>query len=757
MTNSPTFEDETAPVDERVTDLLRRMTLAEKAGQLVGIFSSEKQIDLYESHTLQDVEHLIRERGIGSVTPFATGFSSHNSPAVVPRIANRLQRVAREETRLGIPLLIPVDAVHGHANVKGATIFPHNLGMAATWNPDLVRGVGRATAIEMRATGATMNYSPNVDVARDPRWGRTYETYGESSHLVGELAAAEIKGLQGAPTSDDGRTNSTFSLDDAVAATAKHFPAYSSPVGGEDGAPNDIPMSTLRRVFIPPFKQAIQASTAAVMPSYSSVAGEPVHGSRRFLTTLLREELGFDGIVASDWHGVAFLANQHRTSPSLSAATVQAISAGLDVASIGGPGYADRLVEAVESGAISKGRLNQSVRRVLALKFRLGLFDDPYVDLGRRVGQSDHRELSRQSARESVILAKNDGGTLPLPDDCDQVLVTGPNADSLDPLCGGWTVSDLSSSHGTTVRAGVETATNEETTVTFEPGTAANGEYNSDTVELVESAASAAAESDAAIVVCGEGWYVHEFGPETIAGPTGQFPTRTDLGLPTAQTKLLERVAETGTPTVLVVVSGRPLAIPAEVELADAVLLTFYPGYEGGAAIGEILTGETNPSGKLPISMPKSEGHLPTVHDHRPHPRPLGDDEHPPSYDPVFAFGHGLSYAEFRYDSITCSSERIKSDEGVEVTVSVENRSNRPGTEIVQLYLRDVVSSWVTPVQELKGFQRVSIPAGGQTDVTFTLDPSDLAVSKPDGSAVVEPGRFEVLCGGLSTSFSVSE
>ncbi|WP_408957673.1 glycoside hydrolase family 3 N-terminal domain-containing protein [Natrinema sp. 74] len=745
---TPTYEDRDASIDERVTDLLERMTLAEKTGQLTGVFSSDARAEPYGSHTLKDLESLVRERGIGWVTPFATGFSTHNSPAVVPRIANRLQRIAREETRLGIPLLVPVDAVHGHANVAGATVFPHNLGLAATWSRDLVRRAARVTATEMRATGATVNYSPNADVAREPRWGRTYETYGEAASLVGELARAEVEGLQG-DTDGAGLADET-----AVAATVKHFPAYSAPRRGEDAAPNDVSMSTLRRVFVPPFERAIDAGAAAVMPSYSSVDGEPIHGSRRFLTALLREELGFDGLTLSDWHGVAFLHSQHGTASSLRDAVDQATRAGLDVASIGGREYADLLVDSVEADAVAERRLDESVRRVLELKFRLGLFDDPYVDpsKGRAVvGRDAHRELSLTCARESIVLLQNDDGLLPLEDGIDDLLVTGPNADSLDALCGGWTVADLSTDHGTTVRGGLDTVTDAETTVAFEPGASTRS-----TTDL-DAAAAAASAADAAVVVLGENWYVHEFGPAAVTGPTGEFPTRNRLELPPAQTRLLERVAETGTPTVLVVVGGRPVAIPDEARLADAVVLGFYPGYEGGRAIADVLVGETNPSGRLPISMPKSVGHLPTVHDHDPSPRPLGEDAHPPAYDPLFAFGHGLSYTDFEYEAISCSTERHDPADDLAVSVTVTNRGDRAGTEVVQLYLRDVVSSRVTPVRELVGFERVSLEPGDRTQATFSLNPADMSVVHPDGTTVVEPGRFEVLSGGRSAEFTVTE
>lgn len=471
MTNDDyTYEDSGASVDLRVEDLLERMTIEEKAGQLTGMWvgkfsltDSSTNVDGLVEQTLSDVKNAIRTTGIGSATPFGTGISPHNNPAVTSRIANQLQRVAINETRLGIPIIVPVDAVHGHANVDGSTIFPHNLGMAATWDPDIVRRSARITAKEMRATGATQNYSPTADVARDPRWGRTYETYGESSHLVQEMAAAEIQGLQ--------RRESSIS--EGVAATTKHFPAYSGPVRGEDAAPVDVSPTTLRRVYVPPFERAIDEGTLGIMPSYNSVDREPVHGSRRLLTGLLREELGFEEAVYSDWLGVDMLSKNHRTADSPSDAARQAIDAGLDVFSVGGPETADRIIELVESGQCSEERLDESVRRILETKFRLGLFDDPFVhpsDASDVVGKLVHRQAALDSVRRSVTLLQNDDQTLPLDPDVDSVLVTGPNADSINNLCGGWSVVQNDNYSGSTVLDGVDIATESNTSITHETG-----------------------------------------------------------------------------------------------------------------------------------------------------------------------------------------------------------------------------------------------------------------------------------------------
>jgi len=744
-----TYTDSSAPIGARVEDLLDRMTVEEKAGQLTGMWvgkfsmtNSSTGVDGLVEQTLDDVKDSIRTSGVGSVTPFGTGISPYNNPAVTSRIANQLQRVAINETRFGIPLLLPVDAIHGHANVDGSTIFPHNLGMAATWNPDIVRRSARITAKEMRATGATQNYSPTADVARDPRWGRTYETYGESPHLVQELVAAEIRGLQ----------HRDASLSEGVAATTKHFPAYGGPMRGEDAAPVDVSPTTLQRVYLPPFKRAVDEGALGIMPSYNSVDREPVHGSRRLLTELLRGELGFDGAVYSDWLATEMLPNNHQTSDSLSEAVWQVLDAGMDVFSVGGPDTADTIVDLVESGQYPERRLDEHVRRLLKTKFRLGLFDDPFVhpsDASDIVGNLDHRQVALDSVRQSVTLLQNTDETLPLDPALDSVLVTGPNADSINNLCGGWSVVQNDSYRGSTIRNGVSLVTGDTTSITYEPGASIT-----ETKDL-ERVRSAAADSEAAVVVLGENWYIHEFGPRSVTGPTDEFPKRDQLSLPEAQRQLLKTVSETGTPTVLVVISGRPLVLTDVVEHADAVLMGYLPGKEGGQGIAEVVFGKVNPSGKLPISMPKSIGQLPQTHDRLPHPTPIGENEHSPSYDPLFEFGHGLSYADCSYEAIDVAQPTVGTNDSIDVTVTLENESERSVDEIVQLYVRDCVSSRVTPVRELKAFDRVSVPAGESTRATLSIDVDDLGVVQPDGTMEVEPGRFVVTSGGLSTEFEV--
>jgi len=358
--SSGTYLDTTLSIDKRVTDLLERMTLEEKVGQLVGSYVG----DLGEwGRDVDDVICDIDEYHVGSVAPFGWGGSPNETAEEAVEAANRLQKHARNESRLGIPLLFASDAIHGHAYINDATVFPNNLGMAATWDPELVERVAETTGEEMRATGARQNYDPTCDVARDQRWGRTGETFGESPRLCGELAASKVRGYQGAQLDER-----------SVAATAKHFPAYSEPVRGEDGSPVDVSPNTLRTTFLPPFERVIDEGVASVMPCYNSIDGEPVHGSRRFLTELLRDELGFEGTVVSDWNGVSQLHEEHRTAGSAKGAAYQTRVAGLDIASVAGPEHASHLIELVDDSQLSESVIDTSVERVLRLKFQLGLF-----------------------------------------------------------------------------------------------------------------------------------------------------------------------------------------------------------------------------------------------------------------------------------------------------------------------------------------------------------------------------------------------
>ncbi|MCT9098283.1 glycoside hydrolase family 3 N-terminal domain-containing protein [Haloarchaeobius sp. HME9146] len=722
--------------EARVETLLDEMTIREKAAQLAGTYVGT----MGETRTVEDAEEMVRDHGLGFVTPFGYGASPHRDSTEVVEIANELQRVAREESRLGIPILIPVDAIHGNAYVEDTTIFPHNLGVAAARDRDLSEQVGAVTATEVAATGSSLTYGPTCDVGRDPRWGRTFETFGESPYLVGELAAAKVRGIHDAPVD--------------VAAMAKHFPAYGEPERGEDTAPVDRSLSSLYRDFIPSFEKVIDEGVEGIMPSYNSINGEPSHGSRRWLTDVLRDEFGFDGYVASDWNGINMLHDDHRVATTSKDAIHQSFDAGVDVHSLGEVDHIEHIADLVESGVITEDAVDESVRRVLELKAELGLFEDPFVDpteSADTLGKPTHQQVSLEAARKSMTLLKNDDDRLPFDADTDEILVTGPNADSLVNQVGGWSLKEEHELSGATIRDGIEELSSAETTVNYERGS------GTDEPGDIDAAVEAAESSDAAVVVLGENWYIHEFGPQDVTGPTEDFPNRAELTLPDAQRELLEAVLETGTPTALVLVTGRPLAIPWAAENVDAILQAYYPGAQGGRAVAETLFGENNPAGKLPISVPRSESQLPVRHNHLPNPTPIGEGEHLPSYDPLFAFGHGLSYTEFEYGELSVSDDTLAEGESVSVSVTLENTGDRAGDEVVQLFAGRDYSTVVTPVKELVGFERVTLEPGEETTVTFEVTTETFDVVHPDGASRFEPGKVSLWCESTETSLEVVE
>jgi len=728
----PLYQDASAATETRVEDLLDRMTVDEKVGQLVGGWAGH----FTQFLDLDDAADLITEEGIGAASPFGWSGSIAHAVDDVVDAANTLQETAVEETRLGIPILTPVDAVHGHAYVSEATVFPNNLGVAATWDPALAEAAADVTATEMRATGATQNYAPTIDIARDPRWGRTFETLGESPYLTKEFVRRQVEGYEGGDKTED-----------AVHATGKHFPAYGQPERGEDTSVVSLSEYEIRRMILPPAEEAIEAGVSSVMPSYNSINGEPVHGSEYYVEEMLRDQLDFEGHVVSDWGGIDHLWDWHKTAEDVTDAHKQTRDAGLDIASVGGPRHLEALHELVDAGEITEDRLDESVRRVLRAKFELGLFEDPYVDAEDAtevVGSEDHRNLARESARKSMTLLKNDD-LLPLDRDAD-VFVTGPNADDLVRQRGGWTAyeGDIG---GTTVREGIAAAS--EGTVTYEPGTETDEEID------IDAAVEAARDADVAVVALGEYWYIHEFVSETEDTGNGNFPTRLDLRLSDAQRELVQAIHETGTPTVGLIVSGRAHIVDWMADNVPAILMAYFPGTEGGHAVADVLYGDADPGGRLPISIPKDEGQLPTYFNYFAHPRPIGQETHPPSYDPLYGFGHGLSYTDFEYTDVSLVEETIAPGETATVEVTVENVGDRAGDEVVQLYMEDLVSSKVTPERELRGFERVSLDAGEATTVALDLTPDDLAIIEPDGEKHVEPGTFELTVGDETLELDV--
>ncbi|MFC6975237.1 glycoside hydrolase family 3 N-terminal domain-containing protein [Halomicroarcula sp. GCM10025709] len=731
----PLYRDATVSTPKRVADLLERMTLEEKVGQLVGTWAGH--LDGFKD--ADDVADEIRDHAVGAVASFGWGGAVDKRLDDIVETVNRLQEVALSETRLGIPLLFNVDAVHGHAYVAEGTAFPNGLGAAATWDVEAIERAASITATEVRRSGAHQNYSPTCDVARDPRWGRTFETFGESPYLCGKLAAAKVRGYQG-----DGIEDRS-----SVVATAKHFPAYSQPERGEDAAPVEVSDYLLRNVFLPSFLDVLDEGVESVMPSYNAIDGEPAHGSQRYLTDLLRGTLGFDGTVVSDWGGVRMLDADHHITADHCESVRQTREAGLDIASVDAVDHAEHLVSLVEDGEVAEAVVDDSVERVLEQKFRLGLFEDAFVDPSEArdiVGAEAHREASLDAARDSMTLLQNDD-LLPLADDTD-VLVAGPNADDVVHQLGGWSVPDPEGTDVVTIRDGIDAASAGR--VVYEQGATIN-----DTLDI-DAAVEAAKAVDVAVVAVGEPWYLHEFGPTADTGTEPEeFPNRHTLSLPDAQRELVEAIHETGTPVVGVLVTGRPLVVDWLAEHVPALLMAYYPGTMGGRAVAETLFGKNDPSGRLPITIPRSTGHLQSRFNHFPHPTPIGADEHPSSYDPLFEFGHGLSYADFAVGDVALSASTIGPHEPTTVRVPVENVSDRAGTEVVQVYVTDHASDRVTPVRELRGFERVELAAAEATTVEIELDASELGRVDADGNRETVPGTYTVHVGDQSVELTI--
>ena len=739
------YLDSNQSVETRVKDLLKRMTLKEKVGQMAGSLFMD----------LERAEEDIKNYCIGAGAPLFYAWTSNN-PKDMANFTNSIQKFAVEKTRLGIPILLYLDAVHGHAFVKGTTVFPHNLGLAATWDPDLGIKVATITAREVRATGIHQTFSPICDIAREPRWGRTYETFGEVPYLCSVMSAAKVKGYQG----DGG-----IKIDEEhVIATAKHFPAYSCPERGEDASPVDISDYTFRTIHLPPFQAAIKAGAWAIMPCYNEINGKPVHGSKEYLSDLLRRELGFKGIVVSDARGIDMLHEYHRTAETYEEAIRQGVEAGIDIAIFSGSKYASALSKLVENDEISERRIDESVGRILEVKFRLGLFENPYVNPERAsslLRHREHREVALLAARKSMTLLKNEGNLLPLPKDPGTVLVTGPNADSVENQLGGWSNTTPPLPSAVTILEGIKSKVSPKTKVLYIKGSGIREPEN------IKEARELAEKSNVAIVAVGEPAYIHEFWTlDDILNSTSltrekelkllarleQFPCRTMLDLPQAQLDLIKAVHETGTPTVAVLITGRPLTIKWVAEKIPAVLMAYLPGAEGGKAVADVLFGDYNPSGRLPISIARSIGQLPVRHNYKPYPFV---ERHPPAYAPLFEFGFGLNYTRFEYSDLKVSQNKVDPSGKVEVSVTVKNVGDRAGDEIVQLYVNDVYSSRVTPSKELKAFRRITLKQGESRRVTFTLMMEDLGVLQDNGELVTEPGTFEVMVGDLKSRFEV--
>jgi beta-glucosidase len=706
----PPYRNPALSVDERVADLVSRMTLEEKVGQLLMLDARGEDLSFVNTRQPGALLHILGAK-IGRAMDLAA------------------------KNRLGIPLLIGEDGIHGHSFWKGANIFPTQLAMAASWNPELLERVGRVTAEEMAPTGIHETFSPVLCLTRDLRWGRTGETFGEDPYLIGELGIALIRGYQGK------------GLDDptAVVATAKHYAGYSETQGGRDASEADISRRKLRSYFLPPFERAARAGAMMFMTGYQSMDGVPSTVSRWLLRDVLKDEWGFKGVLVTDWDNVGRLVHEQKVAATYADAASLAIRAGNDLI-MTTPGFYEGAIEAVKSGRLKESEIDEPLTRLLALKFRMGLFENPRrPDLAKaaaEVARPDHRAAVLDAARQSLVLLQNDG-LLPLdPHKVKTIAVVGPNADDDLQQLGDWSLGSPQHppeagkhprERTVTVLDGIKAVAPPGTTVRHEKGCA----IHDAALSGLPAAVAAAQASDVIVAVVGD--HLDFIGEEKSTAT---------LEMQGGQVALLDALEKTGKPMVVVLVNSKPLVLPPSVRRAAAILEGFNPGMEGGRAIAEAMFGQLNPSGKLTISFPVHVGQQPVFYNQV-------RGQHGTRYadltqEPLFPFGHGLSYTTYRYSNARLASPTLARGQAATVSVDVENRGSRAGDEVVQVYVSDVVTSVTWVGKSLQGFSRVHLAPGEQKAVTVTLPWEAFQLVDADGRRVVEPGEFQVLVGPSS-------
>ncbi len=729
MGREPFYLDPKIDVDHKVEDLVRRMTLREKLAQLGSIPVTELLAD--GKLSVKKARRLLRN-GIGQIARVAGNRTFELEPNEAAEICNSIQKLLLEKTRSKIPAIVHEECLSGFM-AKGATTFPQAIGLASTWDPELIQNMTSVIRKQMRATGAHQGLSPVLDVARDPRWGRTEETLGEDPYLVACMGTAYIKGLQG-----DGAGSEMI-------ATPKHFAAHGFGEGGRNCASVHVPLREFREVFLFPFEAAIkEAKARSLMNAYHEIDGIPCAASRDLLTGILRQEWGFEGFVVSDYGSIKMLETLHNVAADEKEAAVQALEAGIDVELPNVMCYGKPLLQAVKEGLISEATLNEAVSRVLRAKFLLGIFKNPYVDADKAAelfDTSDDRALALQAARESIVLLKNDG-ILPFNKDVDSIAVIGPNADNTRNLLGDYSYTAHLSRESdavpiVSILAGIKRKVSRETKVYYVKGCDVTGT----STEGFEDAVEATAKSDVVVAVVGE-----RSGLST-SDVSGEGRDRTSLKLPGVQEEIVRTLCKTGKPVIAVLVNGRPLNLSWIVENCSAIVESWFPGEEGGTAVAEVLFGDYNPGGKLPISFPFNVGQVPLHYSRKPS---SFRDYVFTKTQPLFPFGHGLSYTKFEYGSLSITPGKVGPTGVVMISFGVENIGDRAGDEVVQLYIRDPVASVSGLVKELKGFNRMRLKPEEKRTVRFRLSMDQLAFYDRYMRLVVEPGIFEVMVGASS-------
>ncbi|MCH8837899.1 MAG: glycoside hydrolase family 3 C-terminal domain-containing protein [Candidatus Marinimicrobia bacterium] len=725
-------ERNSSSMESKVQDLLSKMTLEEKVGQMTqvtlqvvsktrGAWGQKHEIDL------EKLRAAIVKYHVGSIlNVYDMALTLDEWQALITQI----QDIATKETNLGIPVIYGIDAIHGANYVMEATLFPQSIALAATRNPALVKKSAEITAYEIRAAGIPWNFNPVLGVGRNQLWPRLWETFGEDPYLVSMMGEAYIQGIEGSP-------NSIGDMD-KTAACMKHFIGYTVPLSGKDRTPAWIPERMLRDYFLPPFRKAVEAGVHTVMVNSGEINGIPVHGDHYLLTEVLKNELGFQGFVVSDWADVNNLYTRDKVSASPEAAVKLAVMAGIDMSMVPYDfSFYDILVKLVQDGEVPVARIDDAVSRILRVKFALNLFEKPYPNrkMAAKVGSQESARTSLQAAREALTLLKNENGFLPLKKGL-SILVTGPNANLRSVLNGGWTY---------TWQGNEEAVYPKEKKTILEalqdkigPGNVVYvaGSEHEQAVNI-KAAADAAKRVDVAVVCIGEAPYCET--PGNIH----------DLTLPQAQSDLVAAIQKTGTPVVLVLVEGRPRIITPLVDDAQAILLAYLPGPEGGRAIADVLYGDYNPSGKLPYTYPRYPNDL-TNYDHK----PIEMDD-PGRRNPLWEFGHGLSYTTFVYDDLTIDLKEMSLDKSLNISVNVVNSGDRAGKVVVELYLSDLVRSISPPNKQLKRFTGVPLKPGESKTIQFTLDQTDLSFHNRANEFVAEPGEFKITIGNLTETFTL--
>lgn len=736
-----------------VEKLLSRMTLEEKVGQMTQITLDVITVGVNAFHTeepmrldMDKTRKALVEYGLGSV--LNTASNKARTLEEWHTIISQLQDIAMNETRLGIPIIYGVDAIHGTTYTAGATFFPQQIGQAATWNRELVRRGGEITAYETRASNIPWNFSPVLDMGRDPRFPRMWETFGEDVFLASEMGVQLVKGYEG--------DNNDISDPTRVASCLKHYLGYSVPVSGKDRTPALIPEIELRERHLPAFEAAIKAGAHTVMVNSGLINGVPVHASYELLTTILKEELGFTGLVVTDWKDIENIHERDRVASSQKEAVKMAINAGIDMSMVPyNLDFCDYLIELVKEGEVPMSRIDDAVRRILNVKYKLGLFERPvthYEDYPL-FGSAEFEADAYRTAQESITLLKNDGNILPISKTA-RVLVAGPNANSMRSLNGGWSyswqgekVEEFAQGYSTILKAVQEKVG--ANNVIFREGVryVNDARYWVDEAHDIAGAVRAASGVDYIILALGENSYCEKPGDLH------------DLSLSDNQVALAKALAATGKPVILVLNQGRPRIIRTIEPLMKGVINSYLPGNFGGLAIADVIFGDVNPSGKLPFTYPLYVNSLVT-YDHKPsehQARMVGMYDYESDFAIQYPFGFGLSYTTFEYSDLKLSSDKLTKGGSVDVSVTVKNTGSREGMEVVQLYTSDLYASITPDVKRLRGFEKLSLAAGESKTVTFTLKPGDVSFINALNQRVTEPGDFEVMIAGLKALFTYVE